>query len=208
MYPMSNLAAYGLGWSLRDYYGKKMVAHGGAIRGMRAQVTLIPDARLGIVVLSNSPQSSFPTAIANAAVDMYLGNPDRDWSALMLAAAKEAETRAVAQRRRLEAERLSGTSPSLALARYAGVYVDSMYGEIHVTEDANRLRLQFGPHYSSDLAHWHLDTFESQPREAVLGRFFVRFLVDSRGRPSALDIDGVATFARSTPPAASVGGRP
>lgn len=208
MYPMSNLAAYGLGWSLRDYYGRKMVSHGGAIRGMRAQVTLMPDAKLGVVVLTNSPQSSFPTAIANAAVDLYLGNPDRDWSALMLAAAKEAEGRAVAERKRRESERATGTSPSLALARYAGVYADSMYGDVEVKEQSGKLELQFGPHYTSKLAHWHFDTFESVPRDAVLGRLVVRFVVDASGKPSALDIDGVATFARKPAPRATVGGQP
>ncbi len=208
MYPMSNLSAYGLGWSLRDYYGRKMVSHGGAIRGMRAQVTLMPDARLGVVVLTNSPQSSFPTAIANAAVDLYLGNPDRDWSALMLAAVKDAEARTIADRKKRESERVTGTSPSLAVARYAGVYADSMYGEVQVTEQSGKLALQFGPHYTSELAHWHFDTFESVPSDAVLGRFFVRFVVDASGKPSAIDIDGVATFGRKPAARTTVGGQP
>ena len=208
LYPMSNLSAYGLGWSLRDYYGRKMVSHGGAIRGMRAQVTLIPDAKLGVVVLTNSPQSAFPTAIANAAVDMYLGNPERDWSAIILSTVKEAEARAVADRKRRESERVTGTSPSLPLGRYAGVSADSMYGEVQVTEEASKLRLQFGPHYSSDLVHWHFDTFESVPRDPVLGRFNVRFVVDAAGKISALDIDGVATFGRKPATRATDGGQP
>lgn len=208
MYPMSNLSAYGLGWALRDYYGHKMVSHGGAIRGMRAQVTLIPDAHLGVVVLTNSPQSSFPAAIANKAVDIYLGNPDRDWSALMLAATKEAEERAIAERKKRESERVTGTSPSLPLARYAGVYADSMYGDIKVTEESNGLQLQFGPNYTGDLSHWHFDTFASQPRDPVLERFFVRFVVDAGGKVAALDIDGIATFGRKPAPAATVGGQP
>ncbi|HJU72684.1 MAG TPA: serine hydrolase [Gemmatimonadaceae bacterium] len=207
LYPMSNLSAYGLGWSLRDYYGKKMVSHGGAIRGMRAQVTLIPDAKLGVVVLTNSPQSAFPTAIANKAVDLYLGNPDRDWSALILKEVKDAEVRAVAERKRRESERVTGTSPSLPLTRYAGVYADSMYGDVQVTEESNKLRLQFGPFYTSDLAHWHFDTFESIPREQINGRFMVRFVIDAAGKVSALDIDGVATFGRKPATGATVGGQ-
>ncbi|MGQ0539307.1 MAG: serine hydrolase [Gemmatimonadaceae bacterium] len=208
LYPMSNLSAYGLGWSLRDYYGRKMVSHGGAIRGMRAQVTLIPDAKLGVVVLANSPQSAFPTALANKAVDLFLGSPDRDWSALMLAAVKEAEGRTAAERKKRESERLTGTSPSLPVARYAGVYADSMYGEVSVSDTAGKLALRFGPNYSSTLAHWHLDTFESLPADPVLGKFFVRFVVDANGKASALDIEGVATFGRKPAPSATVGGQP
>ncbi|MCP2521154.1 beta-lactamase family protein, partial [SCandidatus Aminicenantes bacterium Aminicenantia_JdfR_composite] len=48
-----NFFAYGLGWMLRDYYGHKIVYHTGSIRGMVSKVTLVPDLKLGIVVLTN-----------------------------------------------------------------------------------------------------------------------------------------------------------
>lgn len=51
--PSTHFQAYGLGWSLSDYRGRKLVAHGGAIDGFRAVVGLVPEERLGVVVLSN-----------------------------------------------------------------------------------------------------------------------------------------------------------
>ncbi|MEO6446518.1 MAG: serine hydrolase [Gemmatimonadaceae bacterium] len=199
MWPMSHLTAYGLGWSIRDYYGEKMVAHGGAIRGMRAQVTLVPESKLGVVVLVNGPQSSFPTAIANKAVDLYLGHPSRDWSALMLAAARAQETKAADARQKLEAARVAGTSPSLALAKYAGEYADSMYGPVQVRHEGTGLVITFGPNQTGDLAHWHFDTFEVVWRDKAFGRGFVSFLLDARGAVSGLELQNVAKFGRATP---------
>ena len=38
-----NFSAYGLGWVLRDYRGRKMVNHTGRLAGYVSRTTLIPD---------------------------------------------------------------------------------------------------------------------------------------------------------------------
>ena len=199
MWPMTHLLAYGLGWTIRDYYGRKMVAHGGAIRGMRAHVVLMPEANLGVVALVNGPQTSFPTAIANRAVDLYLGNPARDWSALMLSAARVAEARASETRRKTEGARTPGTSPTLPLARYAGVYADSMYGEVRVRQEGVGLVMEFGPNQTGDLSHWHYDTFEVVWRDRAFARTFVTLSLDALGGVSQLQLENLATFKRGMP---------
>jgi CubicO group peptidase (beta-lactamase class C family) len=53
---------YGLGWFLRNWNGHKVVEHGGNIDGFNAQVALMPDQKLGFVLLTNvtgSPMVSF-----------------------------------------------------------------------------------------------------------------------------------------------------
>ncbi|HEX8847535.1 MAG TPA: serine hydrolase [Pyrinomonadaceae bacterium] len=44
---------YGLGWFLRDWNEHKVVEHGGNIDGFNALVALMPDQKLGFVLLSN-----------------------------------------------------------------------------------------------------------------------------------------------------------
>src|SRR5262249_22807466 len=51
-----NFAAYGLGWSLRDYRGKKLVAHNGGLSGFVSRTALLPDLKLGVVVLTNAEE--------------------------------------------------------------------------------------------------------------------------------------------------------
>jgi len=196
LYPESHLTGYGLGWSLRDYRGLKLVSHGGAIRGMRAWVALVPERSLGLVVLTNLSESTLPIAIGMRIIDQHLGAPVKDWSALYLAEAKLARERAQAEQAKVVAARAQATTPTLPLDRYAATYADSLYGEIKVARENEKLVVTFGPEYTGDLAHWHYDTFEATWRNRAQGRGFLAFKVDARGQVTAVEIPGLATFGR------------
>lgn len=195
LWPMSNLVAYGLGWSVRDYHGKAMVSHGGSLRGMRTQVVMIPSARIGVVAITNSTQGSFTSAIANTAIDLYLGHPAHDWSAKLLASTKAGEAREAEARRKRESERAPETTPSLPIARYVATYADSMYGDITIAAENDNLVMTFGPQVG-DLRHWHYDTFQVAWRDSVNGRAFVTFTLGTDGQVRALVMDGLGTFGR------------
>lgn len=49
---------YGLGWFLRQWNNHKVAEHGGNIDGFNAQVALMPDQKLGFVLLTNVTASS------------------------------------------------------------------------------------------------------------------------------------------------------
>jgi CubicO group peptidase (beta-lactamase class C family) len=49
----THFRGYGLGWGLEDFQGKMKVSHGGGYDGMISSVTMIPDEKLGVVVLTN-----------------------------------------------------------------------------------------------------------------------------------------------------------
>src|ERR1019366_7242195 len=48
-----NFHAYGLGWDLRDYRGKRLVGHTGMLSGYVSRTALVPELKLGIVILTN-----------------------------------------------------------------------------------------------------------------------------------------------------------
>jgi CubicO group peptidase (beta-lactamase class C family) len=56
---------YGLGWFLRQWNGHKVVEHGGNIDGFNAQVALMPDQKLGFVLLTNVTASSLGAVAMN-----------------------------------------------------------------------------------------------------------------------------------------------
>ena len=84
MVPGTHFFLYGLGWFLQDYRGRKVVQHGGSIDGMRALVGMLPEERLGVVVLTNLNPSSVDEGIVFRVFDEFLGGEKRDWSADML----------------------------------------------------------------------------------------------------------------------------
>jgi CubicO group peptidase (beta-lactamase class C family) len=61
----THFAAYGLGWFLRDVRGYKEVSHTGGEVGMVTKVTLVPELRLGIIVLTNQENGAAYTAVSN-----------------------------------------------------------------------------------------------------------------------------------------------
>ena len=48
---------YGLGWRIVDYKGRKVAYHGGYVHGYKAEIALCKQEDIGIVYLTNSPNS-------------------------------------------------------------------------------------------------------------------------------------------------------
>ena len=86
-----NFRMYGLGWDLSDYRGKKLVGHGGALSGFVSRTALMPELKLGVVVLTNQEVAGAFNAIVNTVLDHYIGAPDTDWVAAYSARAKIGE---------------------------------------------------------------------------------------------------------------------
>jgi hypothetical protein len=191
--PTRHFNAYGLGWFLSDYHGRKVVSHGGGLDGMISQVGLMPEENLGVVILSNS-ETALPSLLLNKVFDVFLGAPPRDWSAEILARTKAAKEAEEDEEKKLEAERAKNTKPSLALEKYAGSYTGQMYGEAQVTEENSRLvlRLVHSPNFVGDLEHWQYDIFRVKWRESIVYPFpkgFVTFTLNARGQVDEMKID-------------------
>jgi CubicO group peptidase (beta-lactamase class C family) len=167
-YPSTHFRAYGLGWSLADYQGRKTVGHGGGYDGMYSQVMMIPEEDLGIVVLTNS-MTGIATPIVYHVVDKFLDAPTRDWSSENLKAFKKsreafekrvrkATTSVLADQ---DPNDLTGRTPSHHLKDYAGKYQSKLYGGavVEVIDDSLVLRLLPNESLVADLHHLHYDTF-------------------------------------------------
>jgi CubicO group peptidase (beta-lactamase class C family) len=72
---MGGKNGYGLGWALGDWCGQRILTHGGGIDGFNALVALVPDRRLGLVVLTNVTASALPGRILDAVLRTFVGNP-------------------------------------------------------------------------------------------------------------------------------------
>jgi CubicO group peptidase (beta-lactamase class C family) len=201
MFPNVNFFEYGLGWFLQDYRGKKVVHHGGNIDGMSALVTMIPEDNFGMVILTNMNGSALPSVLMYKTFDLHLKAPPKDWSADRRVAYEGQVRQGREAQKRLEAQRVSGTKPSLPLAEYAGVYADSMYGEARVSEAGGKLVLTRGPAFVGDLEHWHFDTFRTTWRARSLGRMFVSFRLGASGKAEelAMDLGGAPTTFKRRP---------
>ncbi len=166
--PTRHFSAYGMGWALADYQGRKVVSHGGGMTGMISQTALMPEENLGVVILTNS-ETGLPGWMVNKVFDVFLGAPKRDWSAEMLDRTTKGQAAAKAEEAQAEAAQVKGTKPSLEQSKYAGTYTSPLYGDAKITEENGKLVLQLvpAPNFIGDLEHWHYDTFRVKWRDSV-----------------------------------------
>jgi CubicO group peptidase (beta-lactamase class C family) len=188
LHPEAHFLAYGLGWFLSDYWGRKLVLHGGNIAGMTALVALVPEERLGLVILTNMHQTLLTYALIYRVVDAYLGQSPRDWNREFLKVARERREQTAAAQRKLEEERKPGTKPSLPLQQYTGAYTHDAYGAATVQEQGGKLILQYGLGFIGDLEHWHQDTFQALWRDRLQGKAQVTFTLNAQRKVDAMKV--------------------
>jgi CubicO group peptidase (beta-lactamase class C family) len=194
LYPETHLRAYAMAWVVSDYRGLGLHWHNGGIDGMRAEVALIPELDLGVVVLANLGGGSFTTALLYGIMDLFIGPRDKDWSRTLLDAEREADARAREAQARLEASRIPDTRASLALSDYAGRYDNELYGDLVVRVVDGSLRVNRGPYVVGTAEHWHLDSFRVHWDDPVLGRSFLTFTVGPRGAVTSAELESYGAF--------------
>jgi CubicO group peptidase (beta-lactamase class C family) len=192
LWPGKHFELYGLGWSIFDYYGYKVVSHGGGYDGMISQTVLVPELKLGFVVLTNN-NNSLPYALMYKLLDEYIKPADRkDWSKVLLDFKKRREARQAEEAAKREKDRVKTAKPSLPIEKYAGKYACDAYGSVTVSVKNGALRVDFDhtPIYKGKLSHWHFDTFEIV-LEGVhsLSPGTCRFNLNERGEPESLRIE-------------------
>jgi CubicO group peptidase (beta-lactamase class C family) len=183
--------AYGLGWGLSDYHGRLSVGHTGGYDGMISEVRMIPDEKLGVVVLTNGIKSPI-TAVTQYTLETMLGLEPRNWSAEIL----ERQARRPAEDPRITAiknARVLRTKPTLELKEYAGTYYSAIYGNISVSLEGNKLMLHFerSPELSATLSHWHYDVWEIKwdRLHAWFDFGVVKFNTDNKQQVTGMDIE-------------------
>ncbi|MCA2005350.1 MAG: beta-lactamase family protein, partial [Ignavibacterium sp.] len=84
-YNKTHYSLYGMGWAFQDYEGRELVMHTGGVNGFVTSVTLIPEEKLGIVVLTNTDQNAFFQSLKWEILDAYLGLPYRNYDSTFYA---------------------------------------------------------------------------------------------------------------------------
>lgn len=191
-----NFYEYGLGWFLQDYRGHKIITHTGGLGGMTSRTLLVPDARLGIIILTNS-ETALINAIPFRAMDDMLGTPRLDWVSIYDAAHKKALASSAAVEAKAAGSRNHDSKPSLPLAKYAGDYNDLMYGAASITDENGHLVLRFAhsPEFTADLEHWQYDTFVAHWRTKTIPDAYITFSLTANGDIDMMKMAAVSPLA-------------
>lgn len=181
----ANFQGYGLGFFLRDYRGEKLVTHTGGLPGYVSLLMMLPNQKVGVVVLTNQESGAAFQAIGLHVLDYYLNAPPFDWLGGYTRRMARADSMMAAENRATAAARDSLSKPSLPLPRYATTYEDAWYGTVTVTFENGGLVMKFDktPALVGDLVHWQYDTWLVKWRDRELrADAFVTFTLNEEGK--------------------------
>jgi hypothetical protein len=128
-----------MAWFLGNYHGHYRVRHGGGYDGMTSTVQMLPNKKLGVVVLTNGIKA--PTnAIAYYLFDRFLNRDKKDSSKEMLASYDNGvkEDTRIADRK---AKQVQGTIPRFSAVQITGIYHPPIYGNLEIKEEKGTLKL-------------------------------------------------------------------
>ncbi|HZV69894.1 MAG TPA: serine hydrolase [Saprospiraceae bacterium] len=187
-----NFNGYGLGWGVGEYQGHLVVSHTGGYDGMYSGVMMLPNEKIGIVVLTNA-MHNISTMLSYEIIDKLLGLPQGDWEQRGLnqdAAGWKNKADRITER--MEAHK-TGTVPSMSAVEISGLYRDPMYGDIRIKQDGGQLMIDFtaSPGLKAKLTHWHYDVYQMEWLEPQAWFSFgtVQILQDNNGKPEKLLFD-------------------
>jgi CubicO group peptidase (beta-lactamase class C family) len=130
--------AYGMGFFLSTYRGHRLVYHPGVIDGYKGLLSFMPDAGIGVIVLTNlSGDNQAPDIVTRNLYDRLLGLDRLPWAERFMTAHRQRVSRPRA------ADRGVPPPPSRNPAAYAGVYEHPAYGPIHIIDDGGGLKGRF-----------------------------------------------------------------
>ena len=130
-HPEIGQASYGFGWFVQNYRGHRWVHHGGNIDGFCAMVSLLPQDKLGLVVLTNL-EGVAALPVTGYAMDLLLGLEPLDWNSLWREFYDQILEGVDQGNNKLMESQVPDTKPSHPLHDYAGEYANPGYGVLTV----------------------------------------------------------------------------
>jgi CubicO group peptidase (beta-lactamase class C family) len=164
------MSGYALGLHVRDYRGRRLLQHTGGLPGYLSKLAMIPELRLGVVVLTNQESGAAFESIVYHVLDHYLGAKAPDYPAVFERMVQKNLAEVKTAQGKEAAARDSTSAPSLPLERYAGTYRDPWYGDVTVAREGHGLVIRFthSPSLVGDLIHWQHDSFLARWRDREL----------------------------------------
>jgi len=192
--PSVHFKAYGLGWSIKDQYGKKIISHGGGYDGMISKSWIVPEEKLGMIILTNN-LNYLPSALMEKTIDVLIGNKldGLDYASVYLKSSVRNNEQMISLMNSVENERGKINQGHLPLAEYAGRYRDKMYGDITIGLIDGKLAFQMEPTsiFKADLHHWndHVFTFRFPAQLSSLPAGKLWFDLSEKAVPERVHIE-------------------
>ena len=177
--PLSATESYGLGWFVGEYKGLEVLHHGGNTLGFTSEFTFIPEADIGIVVLTNAQGSNaFNSAVKTRLFELLFEQPSETVAQTEFVITQTETAKAEAR------EQLQDRVDPQEVEPYLGTYTNESLGEITLEMDGEQLVMDVGEFRT-----------EIRPKLNRAGEFdtYVTYGVPLTGLPIAFEMNEAGT---------------
>lgn len=194
----THFSGYGLGWFLSDVKGYKQVGHTGGLAGTVTQITLIPEMKLGIIVLTNQQVGTAFNTITNTIKDSYLGLPQTDHL-------KEYSERWIKGNEKTKkitdevwkevADQQKNPAAKPDVNLFTGTFNDNWFGDVVISVKNGKLWFDSkrSPRLTGEIFYYKANTFVVKFTERALDAdAFLQFNLDNNGKATGFKIEAIS----------------
>lgn len=194
----THFSSYGLGWFLSDVKGYFQATHTGGLGGIVTQVTLIPELKLGIIVLTNQQSGAAFNAVTNSIKDSYFGIKGKD---------RIGQYRENELKNQREADQITNkvwadiaaaqkkTKDKPDLNNYTGTFADPWFGKVTITDKNGVLWFQSvkSPKLCGTLSFYKGNTFIAKWKDRSMDAdAYLLFSLDKDGKAWGLKMEAIS----------------
>jgi CubicO group peptidase (beta-lactamase class C family) len=194
----THFSAYGLGWFLADVKGYKQVSHTGGLAGTVTQITLLPELKLGIIVLTNQQSGAAFSAITNTIKDSYLGYANRGWVKKMNDRVKAGDAEAKKINDDIAKDVLvaqKNASFKVVDSVFIGTYNDKWFGDFIISKKAGGLWMAStkSPRLNGYITYYKGNTFIVRWTDRSFDAdAYVMFSLDKKGIADGFKMESIS----------------
>ena len=171
--------------------------HSGGLAGIVTLITLVPELKLGIIVLTNQQSGAAFNAVTNSIKDGYLGIKGNDWVKMQLEASQQAQKEAEQIKSEVDKMVASGQKPGSVLmpGQILGTYTDKWFGDVVISEKDSKLWLVSvrSPRLKGELLAYKGSTFIVKWNDRSFDAdAFVRFSTDTDGNATGMKMEAIS----------------
>jgi CubicO group peptidase (beta-lactamase class C family) len=140
--------SYGLGWMVTNYYGQPVITHAGNTAGFTAEFTFLPNAGLGVIVLTNGRASNlFTSSVVGRLLELAFAQEPQVEQQLDFTL-QQMDNQATALAAKI------GSVDATAVRPFLGAYSSPVLGDAELSLQNGRLLLDVGE-FVAELRPYH-----------------------------------------------------
>jgi CubicO group peptidase (beta-lactamase class C family) len=194
----THFSSYGLGWFLSDVNGYFQATHTGGLSGIVTQVTILPELKLGIIVLTNQQSGAAFNSITNSIKDGYFGIKGKD----RIKAYNERRLKGEVEAKKITdkiwtdielTQKSSKVKP--VLKQYTGTFKDKWFGNVTISEINGRFHFEAknSPKLRGEMTYYKGNTFIVKWYDRSLDAdAFVNFRLDNEAKASGFKMEAIS----------------